>query len=89
MFLSVIPAKSLRLTKYISRYKFTWRPSTEGWPAWSGVKQEAELSFLLGQPLLQVYDLANIFNQSAQRSKGPTDLGHNIQGVPRKMTVGE
>ena len=34
-----------------SRYKFTWQPSKDKWPRWSGVKQGDEIQFIFGEPI--------------------------------------
>jgi len=33
------------------RYRFSWQPSKDKWPRWSGVKQGDELQFVFGDPL--------------------------------------
>ena len=33
------------------RYKFSWQPSRDRWPRWSGVKQGDEVQFIFGDPL--------------------------------------
>jgi len=36
---------------HMFRYKFSWQPSRDRWPRWSGVKQGDEIQFIFGVPL--------------------------------------
>jgi len=40
----------------IFKYKFSWQPSKDRWPRWSGVKQGDEIQFIFGNPLDQPAD---------------------------------
>ena len=35
----------------VYRYTFTWQPSKDTWPRWSGVKQGDEVQFVFGEPI--------------------------------------
>lgn len=38
------------------RYMFSWQPSQDKWPRWSGVKQGDEIQFVMGEPLARPQD---------------------------------
>eukprot|EP00090_Calanus_glacialis_P005735 TRINITY_DN14441_c0_g1_i1.p1 TRINITY_DN14441_c0_g1~~TRINITY_DN14441_c0_g1_i1.p1 ORF type:complete len:825 (-),score=167.83 TRINITY_DN14441_c0_g1_i1:160-2634(-) len=42
---------SLENDQQIFKYKFSWQPSKDRWPRWSGVKQGDEIQFIFGEPL--------------------------------------
>jgi len=42
---------SLENEQQMFRYKFSWQPSRDRWPRWSGVKQGDEIQFIFGDPL--------------------------------------
>ena len=42
-----------RLSLVVGRYLFSWQPSRDDWPVWSGVKQGDEIQFVFGEPLAE------------------------------------
>ena len=62
------------------RYRLAWRPSDEGWPAWSGVKQGSDLHFLLGKP----FKTNNTVRGGALRARTFTSfLGNHLKQTSR------
>ena len=69
------------------RYLFSWQPSQDQWPRWSGVKQGDEIQFVMGEPLARPQDYLieeKEFSKAVMKLWGQfarTGSPHNVTGL--------